>query len=120
MQDSDLEGFFAAARAEAPMPSPALMARIEADALRQQALRARRQPTRTTRRYGPVARLFEALGGAGVAAGLAAATLAGLWIGLAQPAPLSRLTEPLAGGSAAAMLDSVELIPSLDPFAAEG
>lgn len=119
MQDSDLEGLFAAARAAAPQPSTALLARIEADGLREQARHA--QPARAAPKANLLARLLAALGGVPVAAGLVTATLVGVWIGLVQPAPLTVLTDRLGGGlSGAVTLDSVELIPALDPFAAEG
>jgi hypothetical protein len=64
--------------------------------------------------------MLAALGGTPVAAGLAGSILAGVWIGLAQPALLSGLTDRLGGLAGAVTLDSVELIPALDPFAAEG
>ncbi len=62
-----------------------------------------------------------AVGGLGAAAGLATAALAGFWIGFAQPQGLSTLADGLTGGlGVTAMVDSVELIPALDPFATEG
>lgn len=125
MQDSDLDGFFAAARAVTPMPSDALLARIEADGLRAQ---ARPRPVVSTRPLlsppllsrGLLSRGLAALGGLRVAAGLVTATLVGLWIGLAQPAALSGLTETLSAPvTDAATLDTVELIPAFDLFATE-
>lgn len=117
MQDTDLDGFFAAARAAAPRPSAALLARIEADGLREQALRSRPPAPSARRQAGWIGRLLAEMGGAPVVAGLAGAALAGVWIGLAQPAPLTGLADRLSG---AVTLDSVELIPALDPFATEG
>jgi hypothetical protein len=124
MQDSELDGFFSAARAAAPAPSAALLDRIEADARHELALRSASVPTRRPglgRPAGWLARLIASIGGLPAAGGLAAATVAGLWIGLAQPAALGGLTAALGVPSAAdAGLDRVELIPSLDPFATEG
>lgn len=121
MQDSDLDDLFAAARAAAPSAPAALLARIEADGLRQQpgpVPRAVRAPAGLRGLFG---RMVMAVGGLGGAAGLATATLAGLWIGIAQPQGLSTLTEGLTAGlGVTAALDSVELIPALDPFATEG
>jgi hypothetical protein len=121
MQNGDLDDLLATARAAAPQPSAALLARIEADGLRL----LPRPPARTTRAprglRGVLADMVLAVGGLGGAAGLASAMLAGLWVGLAQPQGLGVLTEGLTGGLGSdAALDSVELIPSLDPFATEG
>jgi hypothetical protein len=61
------------------------------------------------------------MGGNGVLAGLATATLAGLWLGFAQPAPVLTLTQIVSDAFAAdAGLGAVELIPSLDAFGLEG
>jgi hypothetical protein len=121
MQDSDLDDLFAAARAAAPPPSSALLARIEADGLRLQPGPAPRPVRPPDGLRGLFGRMVLAVGGLGGATGLAAATLAGLWIGVAQPQGLSPLTEGLTAGlGVTAALDSVELIPALDPFAAEG
>jgi anti-sigma factor RsiW len=122
MENSDLDAFFAAARVAAPRPSAALLARIEADALVEQSRRARRarQARRPRQPAGHIRRILAALGGVPVAAGLASAMLAGAWIGLAQPALLAGLTDRLGGLAGTVTLDSVELIPALDPFATEG
>lgn len=120
-QDSALERVFADARAAAPLPSAALLARIETDALREQKGRVRTVPPVARRRQSVVGRFLDLLGGPRLAAGLATATLVGLWIGWVQPAPLAgltdRLDDRLSGLSAP---ESIELIPALDPFAAEG
>jgi len=125
MQNSDLDDLFAAARAAAPQPSDALLARVGADGLRllprPPAHTARPSTLRPRGLRGLLADMVLAVGGLGGAAGLASAMLAGLWIGFAQPQGLSVLTEGLTTGlSFDAALDSVELIPSLDPFATEG
>lgn len=118
MQDTDLESLFATARAEAPLPSAALTARITADADAVQAgFKPVPVPVRARRWSGWIA----AMGGTGVMAGLATATLAGLWLGFAQPAPVLTLTQTVSDAFAAdAGLGAVELIPSLDAFGLEG
>lgn len=110
MRDSDLDDLLAAARADRPVPSAALMARVLDDAQRLQPAAAR-PLRRAPARPGLMARLAQAFGGAGALAGMAAAMLAGVWVGLAQPAPLTLLTAALWPAEAL----SVELIP--DPAA---
>lgn len=121
MQDIDLDGLFAAARAESPTPTAGLVARIEADAAslhRARSAAAVPAPALFRQRWpGWIA----ALGGNGVMAGLVTATLAGLWLGVAQPAPVSSLTQTLSEAFAEDTgLGTVELIPALDTFGAEG
>lgn len=119
MQDSDLDDLFASARAAGPMPSAALVARIEADALAVQ--QARQVPLRAPAPRSRLSGWIAALGGSGVMAGLATATLAGLWLGVVQPAPVSAVTQSLGAALGVdAGLDSVELIPALDAFGEEG
>lgn len=112
MQDSDLDNLLAAARADRPEPSAALMARVIDDADRMQ---PRPAPRIAAPHPGFWAMLTGAFGGSGALAGMAAATLAGLWVGVAQPAPVSALTAALWPAEAV----SVELFPDvyavLDP-----
>jgi len=100
-RDDELERMFAAARGPAPVPDT-LMARVLADAAQVQAARAAVPARRAA--PGRWQRLVWALGGHGALAGLAAAGLAGVWIGFAQPVGLPYLTE------------TVELIPGDDAF----
>ena len=118
MQDTDLDSLFVAARAGRPIPSADLTVRIVADAQAvQSTFRPAPAPARPRRWAGWIA----AMGGNGVLAGLATATLAGLWLGFAQPAPVLTLTQTVSDAFAAdAGLGSVELIPSLDSFGLEG
>lgn len=101
--DEELELWFAAARADAPVPSDALLARVLADA---EALRphrpAERQPT------GGWAEVWRTLGGWPTAAGLAAAGVAGLWIGTAPPDALAPGLEWLAENGAGVGLPGPE------------
>jgi len=118
MQDTNLEGFFEETRTMRPSPSADLTARILADADAVQAgFRSAPVAVRPRRWSGWIA----AMGGTGVLAGLATATLAGLWLGFAQPAPVLTLTQTVSDAFAAdAGLGAVELIPSLDAFGLEG
>lgn len=86
--DLDLERFFRAARASAPEPSEAFLTRLAAQGAAEQArIVPRALPLRAQKRRGIMAALAAALGGwaalGGMAGGLATATVAGLWIGLA-------------------------------------
>ncbi|MFN3645765.1 MAG: dihydroorotate dehydrogenase [Gemmobacter sp.] len=88
-----LDDLFAAARAAPPQPVPdALLARVLADADAAMPRRPRASaPAAASARPAPpgwLAVLVAALGGRGAVAGLAAAGLAGVWIGFAQPAAL--------------------------------
>ena len=81
--DTDrLETLFAAARDAAPLPRGDLLARVEADALAEQARQAR---LRRVARPGIWPQLRAALGGWPGLAGLAAACAAGIWLGFAAP-----------------------------------
>ncbi|PZR00235.1 MAG: dihydroorotate dehydrogenase [Cereibacter sphaeroides] len=119
MQDTDLDDLFQRMQDTAPMPSARLIARIEADALAEQNSRA--APARRPAVRQGWGSFFAGFGGRGVLAGLGCATMAGVWLGLAQPAPVATLSDTLAlalgmdtGG------DQVDLIPTLDTFALEG
>jgi hypothetical protein len=108
MTDDDLDAFFAAAKADSARPSPALMARILQDAAAEQ---PRAAPPTTTRPRFTFAALVAALGGGGALAGLATATVAGLWIGLAPPIAVEDFAATLwVSGEG----DSVDLIPDLE------
>ena len=102
-----LKSYFDAGKAARPEPGDALMARIMADADRVQAERAAMPaPVRPQRRRGRLAWLAAALGGWPAMAGLAAATVAGLWIGVSAPAGLTGIAQELiAGGDEAYLID---------------
>lgn len=88
--DDMLDDLFAEARQVAPPVSSALIGRVMADAA------AARKPARTVR-PGFAVRLSEMLGGWPALGGLALATVAGLWVGMAPPAPVADLTSELMG-----------------------
>lgn len=105
--DAGLDALFAAARAaEAPVPDR-LLARVLADAdahmPRPMPVSA---PTRAAAPRGWLAGLLDMLGGRGAVAGLAAAGLAGVWIGFVQPVDLGRALLPSSA------VDAVELYPA--------
>ena len=110
MRDTDLDDLFAKARHAVPLPSGDLMARILRDAEAAMPPPAPILSARVPRRSWVLA-LF---GGGGVLAGLATATVAGVWIGMQQPAPVA---EALWRGDAAAQLDSMDLAPGYELFA---
>ena len=93
LSDDLLEDLFTEARSTPPVPSDALMARIEADASAQIGQQA----------GGMTARFrtwWQLLGGAPGIGGLATTAVVGFWIGFAPPAVLDPVSEsllPLAG-----------------------
>jgi hypothetical protein len=88
--DSGIEIFFEAARAAPEPASPALMARILADA---EAVQAASRKTPAPRRAGLVEYLYRLLGGWPAMAGLATAAVAGLWLGASLPTGLLAANE---------------------------
>lgn len=108
MTDDDLDLLFAAARAEGPRPSAALQARVIADA--ESGLSARVAVAPVSRpRPGLWSGLAALFGGSGVLAGMATATIAGFWIGFAQPVQLGTMSAVLTGVSA-----EMDMMPGLD------
>jgi hypothetical protein len=86
--DAVLEALFAEARTRRDRPPAALVARVLADA---EAARP------GGRRLGRFAAIFGALGGWPTAAGLAAASVAGLFLGFAAPDAVGRLGPGASG-----------------------
>ncbi len=107
--DNDLDLFFAAARATRPAPTDALMARVVADAEAARAPRGRVPSAPAAPRWR--ARLATFFGTGGAFAGLAAASVAGFWIGAVQPDLLGSVWQSEAA--------SVDLFPSLDGLLAD-
>ena len=103
-----LDDLFAEIRQVAPQPSEALMARIAADA-------ATHMPRPEPAPQGIWATLWDGLGGWIGAGGLAAATVAGLWIGIAPPDGLADTASGLWGTTT-----SVALMPEADFLGLEG
>lgn len=114
MQDKDLDGLFALAARDRPLPSPALMDRVLADALAAQPQPAgpRARPAQAPQSL--LARLAAAFGGAPVLAGVFSAAVAGVALGYLNPASMDVLTGGLTG------TETLELFPSADFLTTEG
>lgn len=118
MQSDDVDDLLAEAGRKGPQPSADLLARVLGDALDLQPAAAGRVAlARPVAVPGFWAGLWAQIGGGPGLAGLSTAALAGLWLGFAQPAALSDMTETLWSVQAA---DDVELIAPEDDFFAEG
>ncbi|MEL6508842.1 MAG: hypothetical protein AAFQ32_03560 [Pseudomonadota bacterium] len=105
-QNDPLDAYFDAARAKAPQPSGALQARIltDADAVLASAGAPAKAPP------GRLHAFLAAVGGWPAMAGLATATLAGVWIGISPPAMVETLIET----------QTVEYLPGFDALLEEG
>lgn len=114
----DLDALLAAAREARPEPSEAIMARVLADAMAHQprpaVLPVAAQASAAAAVLPFWARLAAVFGGTGAVARMGTAAVAGLAIGLVQPAGLSRLGDAMLG----APLETVELIPDVGAFLA--
>lgn len=123
MDDEDLNLLFDAARAEAPVPSADLLSRIMADADAMQPVpQAVPEPAPKT---GWFTRLVDGVGGWPALAGLATATVAGVWLGYAAPGQIGTLTETVwstqAAGTGSNGYDVVDMFPSFEGiFVEEG
>lgn len=120
MTPQELDGLFAEARTRPAGASPEFLARVLDGAYASQPARAMPvAPPRPAPARGMGARVRNwVLGFGGPAAGLACATMAGLWIGFAQPASLQTVTTAFQTG--AGVEETVELIPSPDGWLGEG
>jgi hypothetical protein len=120
IEDEDIEALFDGLRRRAPEPGEALLARIEADGLAGQRLRqvpSQRVFVRSPWWHG----WLPSRSGGAAAAGLVSATLAGFWLGLVQPAPVSPVTDSVtAVFTTEGASDYADLIPFLDPYLTEG
>ena len=92
--DDMIDDLFAQARGADVQPSDALMARVLADADHAQAVM---QPKQAAIANGLWARAMDVLGGWPAVSGLAAATVAGIWIGVAPPSSMQDLTASMMG-----------------------
>lgn len=120
MTPQELDGLFADARTRPAEASVDLLARVLEDAYASQPaapVAARPQSAAPPKSRGAWLRDW-VLGFGGPAAGLACATMAGLWLGFAQPASMQTVTTAFQSGTGVA--ETVELIPSLDGWLGEG
>jgi hypothetical protein len=104
--DDMLDDLFAQARETAPAPSDDLMARVLADAGMAQPVAGAPDVVRP----GLGARLLDMIGGWPAVSGLAAATVAGIWVGVAPPSSVEDLTATLIGDEVSISLFSTDLI----------
>lgn len=110
--DNLLDQLFAQARGRDAVPSDALMGRIAADAVANLTGPA----PAPARGGGLIATLVGILGGWPAVSGLAAATVAGIWIGFAPPQSLDSFAGDLLGSSDVV----VPFLELSDPFGLEG
>lgn len=107
-QDDILDGMFAEAAAQQPVPSAGLISRIVADADAEQPKAQSLRPAKAAK-AGWLATLADWFGGGMSLAGMSAAAAAGLYLGVAQPASVLALTELVTGSTT---IDSLDLLPA--------
>lgn len=117
-----LDALFAQVRAQDPQPGDRLLARIMTDAIQTDQQRGRLARATQTPQVPPgrrsqnrLAGLFAALGGWPALGGLAMATVAGVWIGVAQPASFTAIGSAVWGETVTVSLDD-----AVDLFGLEG
>ncbi len=94
LNDQAMDELFAQARASTVEPSPDFMARLMADIdVVQTELQA--EPEAPTESVGLLRGIWDMLGGWAGSGSLAAAAVAGLWVGIAQPDSLQSVTDTL-------------------------
>ena len=107
-KDDFLDDLFAQARASEVLPSDALMARVLADADAQ--LRPEIAPD-IAPEHGAFYGFLQMIGGWPALSGVAAAGVAGLWVGLAPPSTVEGWVADLIGTTT-----QVALMPDFDGF----
>ena len=123
--EQQLEVFFRSLEAESGEQSPDLMARVLADAYDEQDLLAAKAlegelTVAPAPRRGFLRNLLDAIGGWPAVAGLATATVAGIWIGYNPPAAFDDLTLALMDSSTGySTSDATELL-QFDDLLADG
>lgn len=112
MTEDDLDSLFATARADAPRPPAGLTARVlaDADGLMSATPLSSPAPERPAReRRGLWSALSSVFGGSGALAGMATATVAGFYIGFAQPMDTGLVVSVLGGEIA-----ELDMMPGID------
>jgi len=116
---AELDGLLAEAASLATTPSSELMQRVIADAdAVAEAKKVTSKPTPQPRRRGLLAGLLAGIGGWPAIAGLATATVAGVWIGYASPETLDGITNGLLTSRTA--YEVGDFMPTLDDLFYEG
>ena len=106
----DLDRMFATASQGRDVPSAPLLTRIVQDADREQAALQRPVPQRPQAvPKGWLAALADWFGGGLSLAGMSAAALIGVYLGVAQPTPVLALADLVTGQ---ATIDSLEVLPA--------
>jgi len=117
--NSELDGLLAEAASLATTPSSDLMQRIIADAdAVAEAKEVKSNPAPQPLRRGIMAGLLAGIGGWPAMAGLATATVAGVWIGYASPDTLDGITNGLLTSRTA--YEVGDFMPTLDDLFYEG
>jgi hypothetical protein len=101
-----LDDLFAASRAHQPAPGNDLMARVLADAA---GIQTGFATAAVPAQPGLWARMMDAIGGWPAVSGLAAATVAGVWVGVAPPNSIEDLTASYWGDGVSVSMFSTDL-----------
>lgn len=111
----ELDALFSAEKEASLEPSPEFLARIIDDAVQVQSefQSGAVEPVASNSFWQA---LVAAVGGWATVAGLATATVAGVWIGMSPPSGLETLTETVLGAS----LGYSDYLPNLDSVLTEG
>lgn len=100
-KSNDLDDFFAAARTSELAPSGDLMARVLADAA---AMQPEAAGIATAPKQSAWAGFMDMIGGWPALSGVAAAGVAGIWLGVSPPMSLEQLTSDMLGTSTSVSL----------------
>ncbi len=117
MENHDLDDLFSKARATKPLADDGLLSRVLADGIRLQPQAGLHVRNVAAPSLGLWARLTAALGGNRAIAGLGSAAIAGVILGLVQPTSVLALTSSVF---AAAPLEDIDLLPTIDAILTEG
>ncbi len=124
--EQELEALFQALRDVPEDPSPDLLARVLEDAYAEQdalAARAIPEPEPTAPQTAPrglIRSILDAIGGWPAVAGLATATVAGVWIGYNPPTALDDLTLSVMESSYGYNSSLGSMLPQYDELLADG
>lgn len=119
MTDAELDRLFAEASDAGAVPSADLLARVMADADAVADARDAPQTPPAPVRRGWLESLLGVIGGWPAMAGLATATVAGVWIGYSPPEAVSGFAEDYLSGSVLTY-DLGDYLPSYDMISDEG
>lgn len=118
LSNAELDGLLAEAASLATTPSSELMQRVIADADAVAEAGEVKSIPAQPRRRGFIAGLLAGIGGWPAIAGLATATVAGVWIGYASPETLDGITNGLL--TSRTVYEVGDFMPTLDDLFYEG